>query len=130
MLVCTVFSTVLADDAGSDTDVIDISASVIEYYTNMNIVTASGNLVIRYKDYVFTADEMEYREDEGIARFQGNVIVLYGEESKICADEIMLYIREEMLIATSEGEERVYVKTAEIQAYAVKLEYGWKQASL
>lgn len=118
ILINAVFSVTLAEDS---TPTIDISATTIEFCANTNTVKAFGNLTIRYKEYEFTADKLEYVEDEGKAHFQGNVVVTHGDESSICADEIIFCISSEKLVAS--GKNRVFIRTPEIEVYAKELEF-------
>lgn len=118
ILINAACSVTLAEDSAPT---IDISATTIEFCANTNTVKAFGSLTIRYEGYEFTADELEYIEDEGKARFQGNVVVTHGDESRIYADEITFYTSCEKLVAS--GKSGVFVKTSEIEAYAKELEF-------
>jgi lipopolysaccharide export system protein LptA len=118
ILINAAVSVTLAQDI---TPTIDISATTIEFNAKTNTVTASGSLIIVYNEYEFTADELEYIEHEGKAHLKGKVVVAYGEESRIEADEVIFYTSSEKLVAY--GKNRMLIRTPEIVVHAKELEF-------
>jgi len=66
-------SAVFAQQEPNETSSVELNGDVIEYSVDGNIVTATGNVIIKNKDVILECDKLEFFRDEQLAYAEGNV---------------------------------------------------------
>lgn len=67
---------------------VELTADNAYVLENENTVVAEGNVTVRYRDRVLTADTLTYNRDTGRVRARGNVTILEPDGTQRYAEEI------------------------------------------
>lgn len=76
---------------------INIQAEKSRYYKKQGMYIIEGNPYVEYKDYLISADLIEYYEDDDRANFKGNVVVVQNE-TRIHSERMEADLKDEAFV--------------------------------
>jgi len=80
-------SAVFAQQEPNEASSLELNGDVIEYSVDGNIVTATGNVIIKNKDVILECDKLEFFRDEQLAYAEGNVRLI-NKQGEISGEEL------------------------------------------